>query len=120
MAINVGYEILLDSTLGADKWSEIIARVITALGRNTRTFTTPASAYSAGSGSTNQATITVGGATTDRAIRVVMDSAVVGTDVVPEILRKIVQALESETLTIAHATSYAAGSRAYQILITLT
>ena len=120
MAINVGYEILVDSSVAADKWSELIARVLKALSRNTRTTTTPAAAYSAGSTSTNQATITVGGATTGTAIRVVCDSAVVGTDVVPEILRKIVQALEPETLTIAHATSYTAGDRAYNILITLT
>lgn len=120
MATNVGYEILVDSSVGADKWSEIIQRVEQVLSRHTRTTTTPNATYAAGASSTNQATITVGGATTDRGIRITCDSAVVGTDTVPEILRRLVQTLESETLTIAHAAAYAAGSRAYNVLIALS
>ena len=79
-----------------------------------------ATTYAAGTTSTNQNSITVGGATTDFAIRVIMDSAIVGTDKVPSILRRLIQGLESEVLTIAHAAAYTAGDKTYNLVITVT
>lgn len=86
----------------------------------TRT-TTYAATYSAGTTSVNQATIQLAGTgTVDNAIRVTMDSAVVGTDEVPEILRKIIAALAGETLVITYAASYTAGDRVYNVNIALS
>ncbi len=119
MAVNTGYEILLDTTTTADKRAEIVRRVLQALEHKTLSMTNTA-AYSAGSTSTNQATITVGGATAAYAIRVIFDSAVIGTDEVSDILRILSQVLDSETLTIAYAASYTAGDRAYNHTITVT
>ena len=121
MAINTGIEILVHSGVGADKWPDIAQRVINVLGGSyTRTMTTPAATYAAGSSSTNEVSITVGGATTDRAIRIVWDDAVVGTDALSDITAKINTVLGNEVLVPTHAAAYAAGTRAYQILLTLT
>ncbi len=119
MAINVGYEILVDSSLSADKKAELVRRILQSLEHKTLSVVYAAS-YSAGGSSTNQATITVGGASTDFGFRIIFDSVVIGTDEVSDILRILTQVLDNETLTIAHASSYTAGSRAYQLTITLT
>ena len=119
MAITTAYEILIDSS-DADKRTEYVARIMQALVGYIRT-TTYSAAYSAGSTSTNQATIQLAGVgAVDDAIRVTMDSAVIGTDEVPEVLRKIIAALAGETLVIAHAAAYAAGDRTYNVNIALS
>jgi len=119
MAVNVGYEILIDSGVSADNQAGITRKIIQILEPQTLSVAY-ATTYAAGSGSTNQATITVGGATAGFAIRIIMDSAVVGTGVVPKLLRQLIQILESETITIAHAAAYAAGTRTYNLTITVT
>ena len=120
MAINYGIEILIDNTIAADKNTDVVRRVMHILGGHTRT-TTYVATYSAGSTSVNQVTITVGGTgTVGIAIRVTWDTAVIGTDITPEIVRKVIRMLESEALTIAHAATYTAGNRAYNVKIVLT
>jgi len=119
MAVNVGYEILVDSSVTDDKKAEIVRRIIQVLEPQTLSIAY-VTTYAGGSGSTNQASVTVGGASPDLGIRVIMDSAVVGTGVVAKLLRQLIQALESETITISHAVAYAAGSRAYNLTITVT
>ena len=119
MAITHAYEILIDSS-DADKRTEYVARIMQALVGYTRT-TTYAATYAAGSTSVNQASIQLAGVgTVDNAIRVTMDSAVVGTDEVPEILRKIIAALAGETLLITYAASYTLGDRTYNVNIALS
>jgi hypothetical protein len=119
MAINVGYEILVDASVVADKKAELVRRIIQVLESQTLSLVY-ATTYAAGSSSTNQATITVGGSSADFGLRVVMDSAVVGTGVVATLLKQLIQILESETITIAHSASYTAGTRTYNIVVTVT
>jgi len=119
MATNTGYEILVDSSVSDDTKANIVRKVLQAL--QSRTLSVAyATTYAAGSGSTNQATITYGGASADMGIRVIMDSAVVGTDTVPELLERLINALKSGTITISHAAAYAAGTRTYNLTITVT
>ena len=57
---------------------------------------------------------------TDFAIRVRMDEAGSGgvpSDQVPEVVRKVLQVVESETLAITHAASYAVGTRTYNVVV---
>ena len=62
-----------------------------------------------------------GTGTVIRGIRITLDKTAFGVDVVPEVVRKVIQALESESLTIAHgANEYTAGDRVYNVTITLT
>ena len=119
MAINTGYEILVDSSVAADTKANIVKRVITALESRTLSIAY-ATTYSGGANTTNQATITYGGASANFGIRVILDSNVVGTDTVPELLERLITALKSGTLTIAHAAAYAAGTRTYNLTITVT
>ena len=119
MAVNVGYEVLVDSSVSADAKAGLIRRIIQALEPQTLSLAY-ATTYATGSDSTNQATITVGGASPDLGVRVIMDSAVVGTGVVAKLLRQLILILESETITIGHAAAYAAGSRTYNVTITVT
>jgi HEAT repeat protein len=119
MAIDYGIEILVDSSVAADKKAELVRRVIQLLESETLSLAY-ATTYSAGSTSVNNNTITVGGASPDLGIRIILDTAVVGTDKAPKILRRVIQGLESETLTIAHAATYAAGDRTYNLTITVT
>lgn len=119
MAINVGYEILVSSSVSADTKAEIVRKVIQILEYKTLSIAY-ATTYAAGSSSTNQATITYGGGSANFGIRVTMDSAVVGTDVVPDLLSKLLQILAVGTLTISHAAAYTAGSRTYNLVITVT
>lgn len=111
---------MIDSP-SADKQSELVAKVIRGLQAHTRSivYTTT---YAAGSTSKNQVTLTVAGATTDFAIRVIFDSAVIGDDIVPEVVDKIIRLLKPEALTIAHSSTgaYVAGDRTYNLVITLT
>jgi len=119
MAVNVGYEVLVDSSVSADKKAEIMRKIIQVLEYRTLSVAY-ATTYSAGSSSTNQASIAVSGSSPDYGIRVIMDSAVVGTGVVATLLRKLIQAMESETITLSHAASYTAGDRTYNLTVTVT
>ena len=53
-------------------------------------------------------------------MRVIMDSAVVGADRVPELVRRVIQVLESETLALTNAATYTAGDRTYNLVVTVT
>ena len=57
---------------------------------------------------------------TNFAIRVIMDSAVVGADVVPELVRRVIQVLEPETLVLTNAATYTTGDRTYNLVATVT
>lgn len=118
MAINVSYEVLVASSVSDDTKANILRKVIQVLSPQTLAVTT--GTYSAGASSTSQTSIEVGGASEDWGIRVVMDSAVVGTTTVAKILRRLIQVLEGETLVLVHTASYTAGSRTYNALITVT
>src|SRR4030042_1107987 len=119
MATNVGYEILVDTSISADKKAEIIRTTVQVLEDKTLSITYNTT-YSAGTSSTNQATITIGGSSADFGIRVTMDSAVIGTGIVPQILRRLIQVFEAETITISHTASYTAGSRTYNLVIAIS
>lgn len=119
MSINVGYEVLVDASVTADKKAELARKIIQVLEPQTLSLVYAAT-YAANADSHNQATIAVGGASPDFGIRAIMDSAVVGTGVVAKLLRQLIQTLEAETITIAHAADYAAGSEVYNITITIT
>jgi len=119
MAVNVGYEILVDASVSADKKAELARKIIQVLESQTLSLTY-ATTYAAGSNSTNQASIAVSGSSPDFGVRVIMDSAVVGTGTVARLLRQLIQILESETIVLSHAVAYVAGTRAYNITITVT
>mgnify|MGYP001611007481 FL=1 len=121
MAINYSVEILVDSSVSADKRTELVRKILHVLQGYTRT-TTYAATYAAGTTSKNQDTITVGGASPDLGIRVVFDTAAIGTDITPIISSKIRRILDPETLTIAHSSTgaYVLGDRVYNCVITLT
>lgn len=120
MAINVSTEILVGGNIATHKkTAEIPRRILQALEHKTLSIAYAAT-YSGGSNSTNQVTLTIGSGTVDFGIRVILDSAAVGTDEVSNIHRILEQVLDSETLTISNASSYTAGSRAYNLVITVT
>jgi len=119
MAINVGYEILIDSSVSADDKSKLVGRILQALQPEGLSIAY-ATTYAAGSGSTNQASIAVGGSSPDLGVRVIMDSAVVGTNKVATILQRLIAILGSETITLSHAAAYAAGTRTYNVTATVT
>ena len=119
MAINYGVEILVDTTVSADKKATLVRRIIQLLESESLSIAT--GSWATGDGQKCQSALTVGGATTNFGISVIMDSAVVGTGKLPTILRRLIQGLESETLTIAHLAAYnGAGTRTYDITITLS
>ena len=120
MAINVGYEVLFDSSTSAKDKSELTAQIIQALPSDRTLTTTYATTYAAGSGSTNQASLAVNGSSPDHGVRILMDSAVVGNDVVLQILALILRLFFNETVTLSHAAAYAAGTRTYNVTITIT
>ena len=118
MAVDTGFEILVDTGQSADKKSEVLRRVLQVLDRYTCTLTY-ATTYSAGSTSTNGVSIEVGGTSENYGIRVIMDDAVI-TDY-PTVLANLIKCLENETLTLTYnSTAYTAGDRAYNVVITLT
>ena len=119
MATNVGYEILVDSSVSADNKAEILKRTLQVLSRKTLSITYAAT-YSAGTTSANQVGIEVTGASEDYGIRITMDSAVVGTNEVATILRQLIQVHEMETVTLVHAAAYTAGDRAYNVTIAVS
>ena len=121
MAVNYGVEVLVDSSVSADKHTDLVRKILHVLQQYTRT-TTYAATYAAGTTSKNQETITVGGASPDLGIRVIWDTAVIGTDETLRISPKIRAVTKPETETIAHSSSgaYVAGDRTYNLVITLT
>ncbi|MBA7478996.1 hypothetical protein ES707_14427 [subsurface metagenome] len=118
MAINVGYEILIGAAVSDDKKADLTSRVLQVLQSETLSVAY-ATTYDGGAGSTNQASIAIG-TSEDLGIRIIMDSAVVGTKKVADILQRLISVLLSETVVLSHAVAYAAGSRAYNMTITVT
>ena len=58
----------------------------------------------------------------DFGIRIIMDEGGAGgmpSDQVPEVVRKVIQLLESETLAITNAAAYVDGSRVYNVTLSL-
>ena len=101
-----------------DKKADIVSRILQVL--QTETLSVAYSTtYAAGTTSTNQATI-VNSATPTLAIRIIMDSAVVGTNKVADILQRLIAILLTETISISHAAAYTAGDRTYNMTITVT
>ncbi len=120
MAINMGFEILVASAVSADTKADILQRVLSATAHRTQALTYAAT-YSAGTTSRNLVSIEVGGTSEDYGIRVVMDSAVVGTTTYSQILADLLKIVQDQTLTlVAQVTAYTAGDRAYNVTATLT
>ena len=122
MAVDYGLEILVDNTITgtADKYAELVRRLLQKLEGDTLSIVYAAS-YSAGSTSTNETTLTVGGTgTVGFAIRIIVDETAYGADKLVKLIRRILHVLESETLTIAHTAGYTEGDRAYQLSITVS
>ena len=118
MAIDVGYEILIGSAISADTKADLASRIVQILSTETLSIAYDTT-YDAGADSTNQATIT-NGASANFGIRVIMDSAVVGDKVVADLLQRLIAILLTETIALTHAAAYAAGSRVYNQVITVT
>ena len=118
MSINTGYEVLIGSGVSDDKKADLTSRVLQVLQMETLSIAHTA-AYDAGTTSKNEASITTG-ASVDYGIRIIMDSAVVGTNKVADILQRLISVLLTETIVLSHAVSYVAGDRAYNITITVT
>lgn len=118
MAVDTGYEILIGSAISADKKADLTSRILQVLQTETLSIAY-ATTYAAGSGSTNQASI-ANGATPNFGIRIIMDSAVVGDKVVADLLQRLIAILLTETIALTHAAAYVAGTRAYNITITVT
>jgi len=124
MAVNHGVEILVDDGETDNFKTNVLRRIIRALSGYTLVPTTLATSYSAGSSSTNEMTLSVGDEqdafTADFAVRLIFDTAVVGTDIVPEIERVLIQAFEKDTISITHTAAYTAGDRTYNMVLTVT
>lgn len=118
MAVDTGYEILVGSSVSADKHASILTSILQVVSSRTRSITYAAT-YSAGTTSVNQATISIG-TTVDLGIRLIMDSAVVGTAYVASLLGSLITVLSNEGVTLTNGASYVAGNRAYNVTVTLT
>ena len=119
MAIDYGIVIHLDASLSQKQRASIVRRTIQVLEPqidsivyNTEITTDPASL--------NQVSLWVGGTNRAFSIRVIMDTAVVGLDKVPGILRKIIQGLEGELERSTYSESYAEGTAVSNLVITLS
>jgi len=122
MAVDYGIEILIDVTISgvADKYADILQRILRTLASDTLSVTYAAS-YSAGSGSTNEITITVGGTgTVGFGIRIIVDETAYTPAKMLALELRVLRALSSEATTVAHAAGYTAGDRAYQATITVS
>ena len=118
MAVDTGFDIRID-TDNEDDRTRIVLQVLQALAKYTRT-TTYNATYSAGTDANQTIIKVVATGTVNVSIRVHFDSAVVGADEVPEILRKILQALSAETLDITHGGTYTAGNGDSNVDVVLT
>jgi len=119
MAVDYGLEVLIDSSVTTTNKAKIVRKILLALEPNTLSVAY-ATTYTAGAGSTNEVTLTVGGASPDFGIRIIIDETAYSTDKLPNLVQKILRTLAQETLTIAHAAAYAAGTRAYNLVITVS
>ncbi len=117
MATDKGYEILVGSSISADKHASILATILRVIPPKARTVTFNTT-YAAGTTSVNQATIAIG-TTVDLAIRVTMDSAVVGTEYVARLLSNLIKALNPEGITLTYGAGYTAGNRTYNVTIAI-
>jgi len=119
MATDYAVELLID-TDDQDKRTEIVAAIMQALAGFVRT-TTYAATFSAGSTSINQVTLTVVAAgTVNVGVRVEWDNTALGVDETPNIVQKLINAVQGEAITIANAASRVAGDRVYNVTIVLT
>jgi hypothetical protein len=120
MAINVGYEILADVNVSDDKKAQILGHVAQVTSSKTLSIAYAAT-YSAGTTSKNQASLTIGGTPTF-GIRLIMDSAVVGTTYVARLLSQLISILIPETIVLSHSSTgaYVSGDRTYNVTITVT
>jgi len=118
MAVDIGYEILIGTAITADKKAALTNRVLQILQPESLSIVYAAT-YATGAGSTNQATIS-NDVTPNFGIRVIMDKAVVGDKKVASLLKKLIGILLSETIVLTHAAAYAAGTRVYNLTITVT
>ena len=122
MAINVGFSILVASAVSARTKSNILKRVLAAL--QDRTITTTYNAtYAFNADSRNLMQIEVGGTSEDYGIRIVMDSAVVGTTTYALILSRLLSAVQDQTLTLiapANGSLYTAGTSVDNVILTIT
>ena len=114
----IGYEILIGTAVADDKKADLTSRVLQVLQSETLSIAY-ATTYATGTGTTNQATIT-NGASVDFGIRIIMDSVGVGTNKVADILQRLISVLLTETIVLSHAVAYAAGTRSYNMTITVT
>ncbi len=119
MATNTGYEILIGGNVSADKKADLITRVLQVL-QSESLSVTHATTYAGNSTSRNEATITVGTGAVDAGIRITMDSAVVGTNKVADLLQRLIAVLLTETIVLSHVVSYVAGDRVYNMTIAVT
>ena len=114
----VGYEILIGAAVSDDKKADLTSRILQVLQTETLSIAY-VTTYVTGSGSGNQATIT-NGASVDYGIQILMDSAGVGTNKVADLLQRLIAILLTETIVLTHAAAYAAGTRVYNMTITVT
>lgn len=119
MATDFGLEILVDSSVSDDDKSNILRRVLQALAQDTLAVAY-ATTYSAGSSSTNEVSLEVGGTSEDYGIRIVLDESAYGTNDLPKLIRRILQALTPYAVVFIGAASYTAGDRTYNVTITVT
>lgn len=122
MGIDVGFSILVDSGVSADTKSNILQRVLSAVGDRTvaAVYNTT---YAYNADSRNLVQIEVGGTSENFGIRIVMDSGIVGTTTYALILARLLQVLGDQTLTLiapADGALYTAGSSVDNVILTLT
>ena len=117
MAINYGIEILVDTSVSDDEKATLTRRILQVLESLTLSIEYNKT-YAAGDTSSNFITLCIGGYNTDFGIRVLFDTAVIGTRH-GSIIRRIIQVVEGSTSAINHAGSYIEGNRTYNLVISL-
>ena len=113
---DTGFEILIDSSLSEDKKAAILRSITQVLNRYDCEISYNAT-YDAGSSSTNQVSINVGGASEDYGIRVYFDASV-RTDY-PSILSDLIEVVRRHSLTLNANSSFTVGDRVYNAEILL-
>ncbi|GAI49004.1 unnamed protein product, partial [marine sediment metagenome] len=88
---DVGYEILIGAAVTDDKKADLTSRVLQVLQTETLSVAY-VTTYVTGTGSTNQATITIG-ATPFFGIQILMTKATVGNKKVAELLQRLISVL---------------------------
>ena len=110
-----GFAVDVYNSKTADEWADILRRVLQALDSNTVIVTT--GTWSAGTTSVNTTLLTIGTGTIGWAVRVTVVDTLVAE--IPRILRRILQALDSNSPIITFGT-YAAGDRVYNALVAVS